>query len=182
MESDKETLHFLLNQCKENNQKAQFTLYKMYYKAMYNVTFRIVSDAQIAEDCMQESFLKAFTKLDSYSGNVSFGAWLKKIVINESINQLKKEKQLPFEKIEEHPAITENENDDTNQEYQTLKTNDILNAIQSLKTNYKVIITLHFIEGFDQEEIAEILTISNENCRTQLHRAKESLRKKLQLK
>lgn len=149
---------------------------------MFNVAFRIVSDAQIAEDCMQESFLKAFTKLDSYSGNVSFGAWLKKIVINESINQLKKEKLIPFEKIEKYPTGIESENEDTNLEYQNLKTNEILNAIHSLKTNYKVIITLHFIEGFDQEEIAEILSISNENCRTQLHRAKESLRKKLQLK
>jgi len=61
----------LLKLCKENNEKAQLTLYNRYYKAMYNVSYRIVGDSYLAEDVMQESFLKAFAKLDSFSGNVT---------------------------------------------------------------------------------------------------------------
>ena len=77
-------LAILLERCKEQNQKAQLTLYNQYYKAMYNVAYRILGDPFLAEDAMQESFLKAFTKLDSFSGNVTFGSWLKKIVVNTS--------------------------------------------------------------------------------------------------
>lgn len=68
----------LLKRCKENNEKAQMTLYNQYYKSMFNVSLRIVGDSYLAEDIMQESFLKAFTKLESFSGNVTFGSWLKK--------------------------------------------------------------------------------------------------------
>lgn len=71
--------------CKNGQQRAQATVYDMYYKAMYNTAYRIVKDAMEAEDVMQEAFLKAFSKLDSYRGEVAFGAWLKKIVVNHSI-------------------------------------------------------------------------------------------------
>ena len=71
----------------------------MYCSAMFNVAFRIVSNKTLAEEIMQDSFLKAFTKLDSYSGKVTFGAWLKKIVINTSINELKKANQFQFESL-----------------------------------------------------------------------------------
>lgn len=150
----------------------------MYCSAMFNVAFRIVSDKTLAEEIMQDSFLKAFTKLDSYSGKVTFGAWLKKIVINTSINELKKVNPFQFESLNET-----NESADINEEdiisWNELKATQILNTIQSLKSNYKIILTLFFIEGFDLEEISSILNISNENCRTTMSRAKESLRKKL---
>ena len=80
----------LIERCKKGDKTAQFTLYKQYYKAMYNTALRIVNNSFEAEDIMQESFLSAFTKLDSFSGTVTFGAWLKKIVINNSLTALKK--------------------------------------------------------------------------------------------
>lgn len=168
----------LLNLCKENNEKAQLTLYNNYYKAMFNVSFRIVGDSFMAEDIMQESFLKAFTKLDSYSGNVTFGSWLKKIVINTSINQLKKTSKYQVESLSENTEIIEY-NDDETISYNQLKAEHVLKTIQNLKPNYKIILTLFFIEGYDLEEITSILNISNENCRTMMSRAKDSLRKKL---
>ncbi len=82
----------ILDACKEGDQKAQFQIYKLYYKAMYNTSLRIVNDTMEAEDIMQEAFLSAFDKIDTYSGTVSFGAWLKKIVINRSLDALGKEK------------------------------------------------------------------------------------------
>lgn len=168
----------LLERCKENNEKAQLTLYNQYYRAMFNVSYRIVGDSYLAEDVMQESFLKAFTKLDSFSGNVTFGSWLKKIVVNTSINELKKSNKYQFESLEETIQIIDFK-DDESENYSELKAESILKTIQSLKSNYKIILTLFFVEGYDLEEITSILNISNENCRTMMSRAKESLRKKL---
>ena len=82
----------LIERCKDNDQEAQFEIYKIYYKSMYNTSLRIVNDLMEAEDLMQESFLSAFRKIDTYKGNVSFGAWLKRIVINKSIDYLRRKK------------------------------------------------------------------------------------------
>lgn len=170
-------ISILLERCKENNEKAQMTLYNQYYKSMFNVSLRIVGDSYLAEDIMQESFLKAFTKLESFSGNVPFGSWLKKIVINTSINELKKSNKYLFESFAENITIADYEEESEN--YSEIKVERILKTIQSLKSNYKIILTLFFIEGYDLDEITSILNISNENCRTMMSRAKESLRKKL---
>lgn len=144
---------------------------------MFNVSYRIVGDSYLAEDVMQESFLKAFRKLDSFSGNVTFGAWLKKIVINTSINELKKSNKYQFESLDDTTEIYDFKEESEN--YSELKAENVLKTIQNLKSNYKIILTLFFIEGYDLEEITGILNISNENCRTMMSRAKESLRKKL---
>ena len=167
----------LLKLCKEDNKKAQLILYNQYYKAMFNVSYRIVGDSYLAEDVMQESFLKVFTKLDSFSGNVTFGSWLKKIVINTSINELKKSNKYQFESLDDTSEVYDFEDEFEN--YSALKAESVLKTIQSLKSNYKIILTLFFIEGYDLEEISSILNISNENCRTMMSRAKERLRKKL---
>ena len=178
MKNQNQDITFLLECCAANNEKAQLTLYTMYYKAMYNVSFRIVSDSILAEDIMQESFLKAFTKLTSYDGTVTFGAWLKRIVINTSINELKKKSKYQIEPLSDSLELVDY-NEDENTNYTDLKANQVIKTIQSLKLNYKIILTLFFIEGYDLEEITSILNISNENCRTMMSRAKESLRKKL---
>ncbi len=178
MKNQNQDITFLLECCAANNEKAQLTLYTIYYKAMYNVSFRIVSDSILAEDIMQESFLKAFTKLTSYDGTVTFGAWLKRIVINTSINELKKKSKYQIEPLSDSLELVDY-NEDENTNYTDLKANQVIKTIQSLKLNYKIILTLFFIEGYDLEEITSILNISNENCRTMMSRAKESLRKKL---
>ena len=89
----------LIENCKRMDQKAQFQIYKLYYKAMYNISLRIVNDRMEAEDIMQESFLFAFEQIATYSGNISFDAWLESIVQNQSIKSLRKSRNLIFEKI-----------------------------------------------------------------------------------
>jgi RNA polymerase sigma factor (sigma-70 family) len=172
-------ISLLLSQCINNNEKAQLTIYNLYYKAMFNVSFRIVNDYAIAEDVMQESFLKAFQKLATFSKNVTFGAWLKKIVVNKSIDELKKQNKFQFESFtdgnQNSIEVDDSQNDNQN------KINSVLETMKTLKPNYKLILTLFFIEGYDLEEITEILNITNENCRTMMSRAKESLRKKMNL-
>jgi RNA polymerase sigma factor (sigma-70 family) len=89
----------LIAGCKRIDQKAQFQIYKLYYKAMYNTSLRIVNDPMEAEDIMQESFLTAFEQIGTYSGNVSFGAWLKSIVQDRSIDISRKQENVIFEDI-----------------------------------------------------------------------------------
>ena len=166
----------LIESCKKGDKKAQFTIYKQYYKAMYNAALRIVQDSFEAEDVMQESFLSAFTKLDSFSGNVTFGAWLKRIVVNNSLTALKKNNKfdiVPLEKVTIKEVLEEN------QDSTLLKASDILTKVSKLKNNYKVALTLNLIEGYDYEEIAEIMDISYENSRTTVSRAKNKLRQLL---
>ena len=106
MNNKKNNIHnFLIEKCRKKDTKAQFKIYEMYYKAMFNTSLRIINNSGTAEDIMQESFLSAFNNIDSYTENVSFGAWLKKIVINKSLDYLKKEKKMYLYSIEESNVI-----------------------------------------------------------------------------
>jgi len=165
----------LLDGCKTGDQKAQFQIYKLYYKAMYNTSLRIVNNSMEAEDITQESFLSAFEKIDTYSGTVSFGAWLKRIVINRSLDALGKKKAV-FEDIESHFGIMDNspEDHDRNEEVD-VKVEEIKEAIEKLPDGYRIILSLYLLEGYDHDEIAEILNITSSTSRSQLSRAKQKL-------
>ncbi|WP_348739121.1 RNA polymerase sigma factor [Tenacibaculum sp. 190524A02b] len=166
----------LIERCKKNDTNAQMQLYNSYYKAMYNSAYRILKDEFEAEDLMQEAFLTAFTKLDTFKGEVAFGAWLKRIVINKSLTQLKKNNRYNEVKMD---VIPNKEDDEENIDYSNLNVKEVLNAIQSLKDNYRLVLTLNLIEGYDYEEIAQILKYTNENVRTTVSRAKKKLKQVL---
>jgi len=147
---------------------------------MYNVSLRIVKDSAIAEDVMQESFLSALTKLDTFKGEVSFGAWLKRIVVNNSIHQYKK--QLKRQEVDLSDVMYKVEDNDgyvPDSGIDGLKAQKVIDTMKLLKDNYRISLTLHLIEGYDYEEISEIMNISYANCRTMISRAKDSLRNKL---
>ena len=164
----------IIDQCREGSQKAQFQLYKLYYKPMFSICMRLINNTAEAEDVMQEAFLKAFTKIDTYKGEVSFGAWMKRIVINRSLDYLKKRK-VKFEEINEKT----NQLPDYQMEIKEVNMKVIKDAIQKLPDGYRVVLSLFLIEGYDHEEISEILGISNSNSRTQYLRAKNKLRELL---
>ena len=155
----------------EGSQKAQFQLYKLYYKSMYSVCLRIINDSMEAEDVMQEAFLSAFKKINTYKGEVSFGAWLKRIVVNRSLDYLKKRK-VQFEEVNERTTQVA----DYQMETKEVDVKLFKNAIQNLPDGYRVVLSLYLIEGYDHEEISQILGISNASSRTQLLRAKNKLR------
>ena len=138
---------------------------------MYSVCMHMMNNETDAEDVMQEAFLNAFKKIDTYKGEVSFGAWLKKIVINRSLDYLKKRK-VKFEEINEKS----NKFIDHQMETKEVNMKVIKDAIQKLPDGYRVVLSLYLIEGYDHEEISEILGISNSNSRTQFLRAKNKLR------
>jgi len=171
----------LVARCRKNDQRAQMEVYERYYKAMYNTSLRIVNDTAEAEDIMQEAFLKAFSKLDSFQGTSTFGAWLKRIVVNLSINAFNKKVKLNEVAYNDELKNEVDESDGIilEEDSKNEKVNKILKTLNSLKENYRVALTLHLIEGYDYEEIGEILNLSYANSRTMISRAKESLRKKL---
>ena len=173
----------LVTLCKSGNQSAQLEIYNRYYKAMYNVSLRIVKNNFEAEDIMQDSFLTAFTKLESLKNIATFGSWLKRIVINNSIYHYKKTIKNNEVPIDDILYKVENEEDGISSDYEftNLKAQQVLNSMKTLKDNYRLALTLNLIEGYDIEEISKIMNISNANCRTTISRAKESLRKKLQV-
>jgi len=165
----------LIDGCKNGDQKAQFQIYKLYYKAMFNTSLRIVSDTMEAEDIMQEAFLSAFEKIETYSGTVSFGAWLKKIVINRSLDAVSKKKAI-FEDIDTHFEL-QDETTEKADEIHDLheKMNEVKSAINNLPDGYRIILSLYLLEGYDHDEIADIMSISSSTSRSQLSRAKQKL-------
>lgn len=140
---------------------------------MYNTSLRIVNDTAEAEDVMQESFLGAFQRIEGYTGEGSFGSWLKRIVVNNSLDLLRKNK--PNVSIEEEsldfPVIVE----ESLEEEIKLQAAEIKEAIMRLPEEYRVVISLFLLEGYDHEEISEILGISNNLSRTRFVRAKQKV-------
>ncbi len=170
----------LIAKCREQDQNAQLEIYNRYYKAMYNTALRIIKDTAEAEDTMQEAFLTAFTKLSMLSDDRMFGAWLKKIVINSSLTASRKNnihREVTLESVEY--ALTD-DNGVSEEDLTTVKANTVLSTLNQLKDSYSTALSLHLIEGYDYDEICQIMNISYSNCRTLVSRAKESLRKKLQ--
>ena len=162
----------LIDKCRQGDSKAQFEVYKLYYKAMYNVCLRFVRDAMTAEDIMQESFLSAFRNIDTFRGEVSFGAWLKRIVINRSLDVLKK-RSIDTEELEEGRTVIDDDSYGSDEvEYKIEK---VKRAINLMPNNQRILLTLYLIEGYDHEEISQILNMSHNAVRTGYSRAKKQL-------
>lgn len=172
--SDKD-INFLIDACRKNDRQAQFEIYNRYAKAMYNTSLRIVNNAYDAEDVMQESFLAAFKKINDHSGNVTFGAWLKKIVINKSIDYVRNTTKRinVLDKLDDQLEVEVNKQDE-NEDIEA-EINQIKSGIQKLPEGYKIILNLYLIEGYDHEEISEILGITSSTSRSQFVRAKKKL-------
>lgn len=150
---------------------AQFQLYELYINAMYNICIRLVGSKEDAEDVIQDSFVEAFKNLSRFRFESTFGAWLKKIVINKSINFLNL-KKIPLTTLDNHEYYLTNEVD---QKYEEQDIEKIKKGIELLPKGYKQIISLYMIEGYDHAEIGEILEISVSTSKSQFHRAKKKL-------
>lgn len=167
----KDVHHDLIEKCRKQNQRAQMQIYKLYYKAMFNSSLRIVGNTVDAEDIMQESFLDAFQKIEKYAEEGSFGGWLKRIVINNSLDYINKNRlQTEFN---DHMEVVEQESIDVDEI--EIKLKDIRDALGKIKEDYRIIISLYVFEGYDHEEISEILNISYNLSRTRYSRAKSKL-------
>ncbi len=160
----------LIEECRKGNSKAQFMLYHQYSKAMYNLAYRILNNREEAEDILQETFIECFRNIVSFRFESTFGAWLKKILINKCINYIKKKKiDLTF--CDNLPVCIYEEEDET-----VYDTGKIFKGIEMLPDGYRIILTLYLLEGYDHSEISQILGISESTSKSQYSRAKEKLR------
>ena len=159
--------------CRRGERKAQYELYSLYSKAMYNICLRMLRHELDAEDVLQQSFVDVFTKLHTFRSQSSIGAWIKRIVVNNCINFLKK-RRLVFEELQDWHS--EKEATVLAKEEPPLSVATIQKAINELPDGYRVVFNLYTMEGYDHQEIAEILNVSVATSKSQYSRAKQKLR------
>ncbi|MBN1820261.1 MAG: RNA polymerase sigma factor [Prolixibacteraceae bacterium] len=160
----------LVGQCRKGNVKAQYNLYRLYAKGMYNVAIRMVGDSQVAEDILQEAFIKAFNGLDKLQNDVAFGSWLKRIVINLCIDYSRKDRFVfaEIDEIKGSDFISEEIDDETDPAF-------VHELIKKLPEGARQILVMRAIEGYRHAEIGEELGISESTAKTQFFRARQLL-------
>lgn len=158
--------------------QAQQQLYKLYSKAMYNICMRILNRIDEAEDVLQEAFIDAFTHLHQFRQQSTFGAWLKQIVINKALSQLRA-RRVQWVDIESlrngHADYDLEDRADPELEFVDLTVERVRQALRLLPEGYRVVLSLYLFEGYDHEEISQVLGISESTSRTQYMRAKKKL-------
>lgn len=160
--------------CKKGSRNAQSELYKLYSKGMFNVAMRIVNDAAEAADVLQEAFLDGFLRIHDFRQETTFGLWIRQIVINKAIDHLRK-CRATFIALEEGDVGNLAEEDPVDEEELQYKVEQVRKAIQLLPDGYRIVLSLYLLEGYDHEEIAHILGISENTSRSQFLRAKRKL-------
>lgn len=163
----------LIEECRKGSSRAQFLLYNQYSKAMYNIAYRMLNNREDAEDMLQETFVDCFRNLNSFRFESTFGAWLKRILINKCINHLQK-KKVDLMLTDELPNKAYDEEEETDYDI-----SGIIKGIEKLPDGYRVILTLYLLEGYDHSEIAQILGITESTSKSQYSRAKDKLRSQL---
>ena len=171
-------IQILIQGCKKGNQKAQLQIYKLYSEAMYFVACRYVKDEELAKDMMQEGFLKAFQNMHKNIEAKAFGGWLKRIIINQCLDQLRK-RTLETVSMEDNSVVhlLDDEND-WNVDIRITR-EQVEQALEELPDKYQWVLKLYLLEGYDHTEISEILNIAVKTSRTQLRRGKLLLQEQL---
>lgn len=164
----------IVERCKNGDQQAQFELYRLYSKAMFNVCLRMVKDELDAEDILQNSFVDIFTKLNTFKYQSSVGAWIKRIIVNNCINFLKRRK-VYFQELEDRHVPVE-EPDHGTDANQGLSVEAVKRALFELPDGYRVVFSLYLLEGYDHKEIGQILDVTEATSKSQYSRAKKKLR------
>ncbi|MGD1839543.1 MAG: RNA polymerase sigma factor [Thermonemataceae bacterium] len=159
--------------CRQGDRKAQKEIYRLYAKGMLNVSMRILNEMTEAEDVLQEAFVDMFKKIHTFKGESSFGAWFKRIIVNKSINQLKKRKtyQKMIAQYEPPEEVTTEANEVTSWRLERVQ-----KGIQQLPDGFRTVLTLYLIEEYSHKEIAQTLGITESTSKSQLNRAKTKLR------
>ena len=178
LQSGEQTIHkYLVQRSQAGDRIAQNELYKLYVNAMYNICRRMLCDPEEAKDVLQDSFVDAFSRIKSLKNEITFSAWLKRIVVNNCINYLKKKRLATIkwdETIEKPEENSEYENDFRKEEIQK-----VLKAVDQISEGCRVVLNLYIFEGYDHKEIGQILNISESASKAQYSKAKAKIRKLL---
>lgn len=169
----------IIEASRKGDRKAQFRIYQLYSKAMFNICYRMMNNREEAEDMLQESFCEAFDKLNTFRYESSFGAWLRRIVVNKCINELKRKKTLlVLHEDLGHFEIPVEDSPRKDEDFK-LEVEKVRKAVECLADGYRVIFSLYLFEGYDHEEIAQIMGITESTSKTQYLRAKQKVRERL---
>jgi len=166
----------LIDRCLENDPKAQEYLYKRYSCRMYGVCLRFARNTLEADDILQEGFIKVFSYLKDFRFEGSLEGWIRKIIVNTAINYYKSKQnewnETSIDKFASNQAVAEDILD-------KISVGDLLQLIRELPEGYRLVFNLHVMEGYNHQEIAKILNISENTSKSQLSRARTALQQRL---
>ncbi len=164
-----------IKKCSVGDHKAQSALYNHFASRMFGVCLRYSRDPIEAEDNLQEGFVRIFTKIDQYGYKGSFEGWMRRIMVNTSLEKFRKNSHLyPVEDM----VIYEGNSfaDDT---ISGISAEDLLKIVQQLPPRYRMVFNLYAIEGYSHQEIGQLMNISEGTSKSNLSRARVILQKKV---
>lgn len=162
----------LVAACRRQDRRAQKELYDRYNRAMYTACYRICGDFDLANDALQEGFLKVFQKLHTFRGESTVGAWMKVVIVRTALNRLRRQPQ-----YDELPLNHADEEVDWG--HTALDVEYLERAIQRLPDGYRAVFVLIEVEGYKHQEVADMLGITSGTSKSQLFYAKKKLREYL---
>jgi len=168
--ASKVTEEQLIDGCRNNDWVAQKELYSIYAPKMLSVCLKYLKNRELAEDALQEGFMLVFNKIESYGKLGSFEGWLRRIFVNVSCDNLRREKILQLnDQLDEASTFTDKELN----ALEKIESEELVNSLTELPDHYRVALSLHAIEGFTFEEMAEMLKIKTSACKATYYRARQ---------
>ncbi|WP_438426311.1 RNA polymerase sigma factor [Aquimarina macrocephali] len=164
----------LIKRCKKKNAQAQEQLYRLYSSKLFSICLKYSNDASSAEDTLQDAFITIFDKIGQYKNQGSFEGWIKRITINTALQKYRKQKVFDIineEQIEEVEVEVDEEE---------ISLDYLLEIIQQLPDRYRLVFNLYVLDGYSHKEVAEMLQISIGTSKSNLARARNILKEKLQ--
>ncbi len=179
---DQHNLEIIVKQCVKGDRKAQQELYKTFYSKMMGVCYRYTNNAEDARDILQDGFVKVYTNLKKYNFQGSLEGWIRRIMVNTAIDHFRKGKNMLIVDDEDDYILENSKVESADHIYSQFGERDIIDAIQSLSPAYKAVFNLYVIEGYQHNEIATQLNISEGTSKSNLAKAKRNLKKILKEK
>ena len=167
----------LILRCIKGERKAQFELYQLYSRPMFSICMRMLNDRDEAEDALQEAFVSAFKGMDKFKHESTFGAWLKRIVVNKCINAIHQRKRSPWLSVEDEEVVDLPETED--EETANTEPEQLNQAVKNLPEGCRMVFTLYAFENYPHAEVAQMLNISVGTSKSQYNRAKSLLKQEL---
>ncbi len=174
--SSKDEIKAILQACAKNDRKAQEKLFKLFYGKMLYVCLRYTNDRDTAQEIVQEGFIKVFEKITSFDLLGSFDAWIKRVMVNTSIDYLRKNKKHAFTELNDNHNDTFNDEEENFEIEYEMQREMALESIQELSPAYRTVFNLYFVEDYSHKEIAEKLGISEGTSKSNLAKAKIRLK------
>lgn len=168
----------IISGCKEQNRGAQKALYENYARIMYGICLRYCSDADAAQDLLQDGFIKIFANIHTFQNKGSFEGWMKRVFINQALENIRKDKKL-IQTTDDIQNYADTVDTSTEEEMYKIPESVLLNMIQELPKGYATVFNLYAIEDYSHKEIAEMLGINESTSRSQYVRARQLLQEKV---